>query len=240
MEKHEQNDLTLEDVLDEYTDEPETPAEPEISPEEQALAEDMKPITEYGHVIFWSTSESTHGDEIEQARLKRRSITELDSSGIFVINMSARKITFQSYGTIYDVVTSSYARTITNNVAKNATRGNYYQCASEAYGQVLDLLEGNRIAQPMKIVSYAMISVMLGLLFAAVYVFGKKQNTVYKKLVLPLSTAVTAGLLIKTLPSSEHTGEHRRYSPPSSSSSGGGGGCGGGGGGCGGGGSASF
>ena len=39
MEKHEQNDLTLEDVLEEYTDEPEAPAEPEISPEKQAVAE---------------------------------------------------------------------------------------------------------------------------------------------------------------------------------------------------------
>ena len=40
MEKHEQNDLTLEDVLDEYTDAPETPAEPA---ETEAPAESDKP-----------------------------------------------------------------------------------------------------------------------------------------------------------------------------------------------------
>ena len=211
------------------------------SSEESRLLEEMKPITQYGHAIFWSTRESTHGDEIEQARLKRRAVTGMDSAGIFVINMSARKITFQSYGRIYEVITRSYARTITNNVSRYATDGDYYSCAANGFRQAFRLLEGERIAQPMKIVSYALIALMLGLLAAVLFVFGKRQNTVYKKLALPLSAAVTTGVLLRTDPTSRKSGQNRRYSPPSSdSSSGGGGGCGGGGGGCGGGGSSSF
>ena len=209
--------------------------------EERKLAEDMKPVTQYGHAIFWSTSEYAF-DEIEQARLKRRDVTGMDSAGIFVINMNIRKITFQSYGDINKTVTRSYARTVTDNVSHYATSENYYKCASEGFGQVYRLLEGERIAQPMKITSYAMISVTLGLLIAALIVFGKKQNTVYKKLLVPLSTAVATGVLVKTLPTSAWVKQNREYSPPSNDSSssgcGGDGGCGGGG--CGGGGSSSF
>ena len=210
--------------------------------EEAKLLEDMQPITRYGHAIFWSTTEPTV-DPVEQARLKRRALTFPDSAGIFVINMKARKITFQSYGKINDAVTSSYARTVTDNVSHYATDENYYRCASEGFSQVYRLLEGERIAQPMKYLSYAMLSLMLGLLLSSLFVFGKRQNTVYKTILLPLSLASVAGLLFKGAPAIRFDRKNSRYDPlpDDSSSSSSSSGCGGGGGGgCGGGGSSSF
>ena len=214
-----------------------------LTPQEEAdLLEEMKPITEFGHIIFWSTEEPTDGREIKQAQLKRRELTLFDSAGILAINMNARKITFQSYGRIYSIVSKSLARSITDNVSRYATRGDYYACAANAYQQVYTLMDGNRISEPMRYMSSACIALMLGLLIASLVVFGKKQNTVYKEIVLPLSAVTVASMVLQKDISSDLVRTIRKYSPQSSGSgcSGGGGGGGGGGSSCGGGGSSSF
>lgn len=203
-----------------------------LSPaEESLLQENMYPITEYGNIVFWTTSLPTGGDEQEFAWRKCVSVTGSENSGIFAINMNVRYITFESGGRIYESLTKSFARTVTDNVSDYATDKEYYRCAAEAYRQVLELLQGNSIAQPMKIASYALISVMLGLLLAALFVFGKRQNSSYRKRTTPLSEAMNSGSLMLGAPMFTLTGHNRRYSPPSSSSGGGGGRSGGGGGG---------
>ncbi len=67
-------------------------------------------------------------------------------------------------GDVYRVVTESYADTITDNVYPYATDGDYYQCAVQVYGQAFALLKGNRIAQPMKYISNALLAMILALL----------------------------------------------------------------------------
>ena len=148
--------------------------------EESALVQQMIPITDYGHIIFWSTSEYTF-DEIEQAKNKRYSLYGNDSSGIFAINMQVRKVTFQSDGAIYSMVSSSYARSITDNVSGYASSGHYYQCAAEAYSQILTVLQGNRIAEPMKYISFVVIGLMLSFVLVVGIVFGKRVNPLIKK-----------------------------------------------------------
>lgn len=148
--------------------------------EESALVQKMIPITDYGHIVFWSTSEYTF-DEIEQAKNKRYNLYGYESSGIFSINMQVRKVTFQSDGAIYHMVSSSYARSITDNVSHYASSGNYYQCAAEAYDQVLTVLQGNRIAEPMKYISFIVIGLMLSFVLVVGIVFGKRVNPLIKK-----------------------------------------------------------
>ena len=104
--------------------------------EGEKLLENMKPLTQFGNVAFWSTDEYTY-NEVEQARLKRRSLFGLTSATIFVVNMNVRKISIQSYGLIEESINSSYANTITNNVRGYATRGDYCGAASNAYNQIL-------------------------------------------------------------------------------------------------------
>ena len=209
------------------------------SAEESLLQENMYPITEYGDIVFWTTSLPTGGEEEEFVWQKCRSVTPSYDAGIFAINMNVRYITFASGGRIYEFLNRSAALDVTDDVKGYATKKDYYQCAAEAYRLILELLRGNAIAQPMKIFSYSMIALMLGLMLAALFVFGKRQNSAYRKRTTPLSDAVRTGLLAEAIPQFVMTGQNRRYSPPSSSSGGGRSG-GGGGGGSHGGGSARF
>ncbi len=88
--------------------------------EEAKLIEEMMPLTEYGNIIFWST-DVRQTDYIDQARVKRRSLYDLDSAAILMINMNTRKVVIQSYGTMYQYITDSKARSITDNASHYAT-----------------------------------------------------------------------------------------------------------------------
>ena len=145
--------------------------------EERALVKDMTPLTEYGNIAFWTTGEYT-SNEIDQARLKRRSLFGLESGCIFEINRSARKLVIQSYGKINESVTDSKARSITNNVSHYATSNQYYNCSREAFSQILDVCEQKSISEPLKISGYVVISLMLGLIIAIGIAFSKKNNPI--------------------------------------------------------------
>lgn len=147
--------------------------------EEEALVQVMTPITDYGDIIFWSTNEYAY-DEIDQAKDMRYALYGNESSGIFAVNMSARKVTFQSDGAIYTMVSSSYARSITDNVSGYASAGNYYMCAAQAYAQVYEVLQGNRIAEPMKYISYVVIGLMVAFVIIVGIVFSKHFNPLIK------------------------------------------------------------
>lgn len=130
--------------------------------ERQKLLTDMQPITRYANVIFWSTEQKT-SNEIDQARIKRRDLYGYANATIFAVNMKVRKLTIQSYG-VDDIITSARANSITNNVRNYATRGDYYQAASRAFGQINAVLHGNRIAEPMKVMSNICLALMAGLI----------------------------------------------------------------------------
>ncbi len=191
--------------------------------EHDQLLEDMKPLTRYGNAAFWSTEEYTR-QEVEQARLKRRELFGLTSGTIFVVNMNVRKISLQNYGYIESLLPSSKANTITNNVRNYATRKDYYGCASRAFGQVLSLMEGNRIAQPMKYLSNACIALMLGLLLMLLLVFRHASSFVRPGAGEVLAAAGTGALSLYAL-NALKTGDDRRYSPQSDSSDSGGSSC---------------
>ena len=225
--------------------------------QESALVEVMKPITAYGDIIFWSTGEYTY-NEIDQAKRMRYTLYGNESSGIFAINMSARKVTFQSDGAIYSMVTRSYARSITDNVSGYASSGDYYRCAAEAFTQIDQVLQGNRIAEPMKYISYVVIGLMLAFVLVVGIVFSGGFNPLVKHNKGNIS-AVGSGYLMTAAPSVKCTDTEPRgwvvvllvilriffasggsSSGGSSSSGGGGGGGGGSSSGGGGGGSSSF
>ncbi len=140
--------------------------------EEAMLADTMQPITEYGSIIFWSTNERTSDSEA-QARKKRYSYYGYDSAGILAINMATRKVTFHADGAMYNAVSASDARSITDNVSHYASEKDYYTCAKEAFSQVLMRLRGQAIAEPMKYTSYVVISLMLAFVIVVGLVFGR-------------------------------------------------------------------
>ena len=148
--------------------------------EEEKLVDDMKPITGFGHIIFWSTNDYA-SNEITQAKEKRYELCGNGSSGIFAVNMRVHKVTFQSDGKIYRYVSSSYARSITDNVSGYLSSKKYYKGASEAYRQVFEVLKGNRIAEPMKYISFIVIGLMLSFVIVTGLVFSKWFNPLVKR-----------------------------------------------------------
>lgn len=197
--------------------------------EEQALAGQMLGITAYGNVLFKSIDENDYSTD-SFARSYYRECFGTDSGTMFLIDMDNRNIWIRNDGKISRVITDSYSDTITDNCYRYASRGEYYNCAAEAFKEIEALMKGQRIAQPMKYICNAFLAVIFSLLI-----------TLGLARLLSRTAAPSREELLKsaqhrfqlTDPQAIYTHTTKRYDPPSdssSSSSGGGGGGGGGGG----------
>lgn len=127
------------------------------------LAQVMQEITAYGNAAFLTTDQNASSTE-ELARSYYRDRFGTDSGTLLVIDMDRRNIWIHSDGAVWKVVTSAYADTITDNVYRYASRGDYHGCAREAFEEIYTLLKGQRIAQPMKYISNAVLAMILALL----------------------------------------------------------------------------
>ena len=175
--------------------------------EKVQLLEDMIPITEFGHIMFWSTEENTYDSEA-QAREKRASYYGRQSAGILLINMKTRKVVFHSDGAINSYVDASYARSITDNASGYASSGQYYECAREVYDEVYRVLNGQRIAEPMKYTSFIVIALMLAFVIVVGLAFSV-FNPLRRKNKNP-EILVSSNKLVKGTPSIKKTGSHTR------------------------------
>lgn len=131
--------------------------------EKRELAAVMEGITAYGNVIF-KTADSGIFNTASYAGVYYREKIGTDSGILFLIDMDNRMLWIHCDGAVYRVITKAYADMITDNVYRYATGGDYYTCAAQAYGQALTLLEGNRIARPMKYISNALLAMILAML----------------------------------------------------------------------------
>lgn len=195
--------------------------------EEELLYDVMSEISEYGNVAFKSISHNPKYNTYNYALDYYSSVFGSESGTVFLIDMDYRTIYIYSYGSIYRTITNSYADTITDNVYTYATNGNYYQCASKAFEQILSLLRGQKIAQPMKYISNALLAITLALLvnYFVVKLFSSTQKPSRGELV-----ENTEHYCFFSAPMATFKHQTRKYSPQSSGSSGGGRSGGGGGG----------
>jgi len=200
--------------------------------DKEKLFDEMKPLTKFGHIAFVSTDNNYNSVETFSDNYYHTNFGT-ESGTIFVIDMSNRKIYIFSDGANYRVVTSSKAYSITDNTYSYATREDYYGCASLTYKQIYTILDGGKIAEPMRYTSNIFIALTLALFFSFLYVLSKSKmsKASVKSIVDNCDIQFEIGET-----SSIKTGQHRVYSPQSSGggSSGGGGGGGGGSGGGGG------
>lgn len=132
----------------------------------EQMTEEMRKITAYGNVAFVST-EDNPGTTREFAKRTAYELFGKESATLFLIDMDNREIYIYSYGAILRTVTQSRAFIITDNIYRYATGARYDECAYQAFVQENKLLEGRRIAQPMKYIS----SILLALMFAGVIVY---------------------------------------------------------------------
>ncbi len=207
--------------------------------EEEKLREKMKPLTKYGHIVFKSISTNPKYSTKEFANDFYYSKFGNESGTIFIIDMDKRMIYIVSAGENYKHITNSKADIITDNIYRYASRKEYYECAEKAFEQIGIVLDGGKIAEPMRHASNVVISIVLAFFinFFIVLNASKLKKAANSEVLKNCDIAFEAGNV-----SGAKTGTHKVYSPPSSSSSGGssGGGGGGGGGFSGGGGGHSF
>ncbi len=191
--------------------------------EQQILNDHMINITNYGGVAFVSTSSSDGEGTAKQFCYE---LFNNDSGTTFAIDMGARKISLMSSGAIYKRINDNYGHIITDNTYRYATNGDYAGCANEAFYEISTLLDGGRIAQPMRFISNLLMAIVFALLGNFIYVWIKKGKVTIdnEALIAAAAGAVIGTVVGKTLVNSKKT----RHTSSSGGSGGGGGGGGGG------------
>ena len=190
-----------------------------LSDEEEAkLVEDMKPVTEFGNAVFVSNTKYNSSTP-QLAKEYYRTYSGTDSGTLFMVDMYNRYIYIYSDGEIYKTVTRSYADTITDNTYAKASKELYYECASEAFGQIHTLLEGGKIARPMKVITNILMAVCIAVIlnYELVMISRRKKYVSAEAAAAAISSfAAIAAITPKFLKVT------KQYIPPATTSSGGG------------------
>lgn len=168
--------------------------------QEDELRKDMEPLVKYGNIIFKSNdSRTTSTAGFVREYYHNRFGTS--SGTVFYIDMYHREIYIFSDGYNYSVITKGKALSITDNVYKNASNGDYYKCASEAFSQMFILLSANdtennvlvrliaylKFQEPMKIICNAIFAILISSFFWFIIIFskyrikGKKDKEIISK-----------------------------------------------------------
>lgn len=187
--------------------------------EERELRTIMEGLTEYGNVIFKTTNTENSYSSLKYIQNYYYSKFKNNSGVAFYIDMKNRQLCACATGGLDDIITSAKCDTIMDNVYRYASNKNYYMCASETYTQMNKLLLGQKIAETMKYICNAIVSVMLSL-FASYGLFillsGSKKAS-QKELISECEVSFQHSPI-----DAWKTGTHSEYSPRSESSSSGG------------------
>lgn len=193
------------------------------------LRKDMEPLVKYGNIIFKSNDSKTPSTVVFVSKYYHDRFGT-NSGTVFYIDMYHREIYVFSDGYNYRIITRGKALSITDNVYRNASNGNYYRCASRAFTQMFILLSANdtenntwerftaylRFQEPMKIICNAILAVLISSFFWFLIIFskyrikGKKDKEIMNKSKRFIEIKNVEAYLSKV---------RRVYNPPSSSSS---------------------
>lgn len=136
-----------------------------LTQEDEALLLDiMEKISEYGNVAFVSITQNPSHSTDTYAENYYYDHFGYDSGTVFLIDMDERMLWLETGGYMKNTITSSYALSITDNTYQYASNGDYYLCVETAFEQVLTLMEGSSITQPMKYISNALLALAIALL----------------------------------------------------------------------------
>ena len=186
--------------------------------EESKLINEMIPLTEYGNAGFLSCENSSESTSQYSARVYS-SLFGTESGTLLVIDMGQRMLYIKSNGAISEIVSNAYSNTITDNIYRYASDGDYYTCASKAYSQVYTLLSGGKIAQPMRYISAALLALILGLMIN--YLIVRTVSKPRKADTEEIIDAANVDFRLRD-PAARHSHTTKVYSPVRSSSGGGG------------------
>lgn len=206
--------------------------------DESKILDRLCDITKYGNAIFYSAVGSSQVSASQASAMAAdyfekhfgsRADGVIVAEIMFADGSGKCMLWAETFNGIHRKVSNSDCDSIADNaVSRHSGDGipaKYFGYADETLAQIMMRLEGQKIAQPMKVVTSALLALILGLLinFMVVSGFNRKKK--------PKQKEVLAGLVTQfniTDPHMVMTHTDRKYAPRSSSSSGGGGGGGGG------------
>ena len=132
--------------------------------EESRLLTQMQDLTRYGNAVFVSCSQTEYNETLDYAKNWYYGYFGNRSGTTLMIDMGQRMIALYSAGSNYEAVGREEGYVITDNIYAYASEGDYYGCAESAFRQVRTLLEGGRIARPMKYINNALLALILAVL----------------------------------------------------------------------------
>ncbi|MBQ6696844.1 MAG: TPM domain-containing protein [Lachnospiraceae bacterium] len=195
--------------------------------EEAELITLMKSVTEYGNAAFVSVS-TNYASTDSFAENFYYSNFGNQSGVVFIIDMDNRNIWIETDGAIKKRIDKDYAEVITDNTYQYATNGDYFECARQSYLQIQTLLEGGRIAQPMKYICNVLLALSVAMIINFLVMRAQAANKAPKKNARLEAVYHYCDLID---PQAIYMRQERKYSPQSSGGGGRSGGGGGGGGG---------
>ncbi|MBO7729848.1 MAG: TPM domain-containing protein [Lachnospiraceae bacterium] len=135
------------------------------------LAEDMKPALEYGNIMF-VTADEPHSSGINYyaASIYHSYFGNYVSGTMVIIDFYNRDFYIFSDGKNYDILTTAKANVITDNNYKSLSNAKYYEGARNTFAQIISVLSGGRIAEPMKHICNAILAILLGMLICAIII----------------------------------------------------------------------
>lgn len=197
--------------------------------EKTSLEKIMGEITDYCNVAMVTTTMHYNSSTEDFAADYYDDVFGPHVSGtIFVIDRHLNEIYLYSDGQAHKTITNSRAYSITDNTYKYATADggrDYYTCSYKTFEQVKTLMEGRRIAEPMKYICSALLAVILALLIN--YIIAMSLSRSRKADIKQVLAGTYTSTKVHNA-NARFINQTRVYDPPSSSSSGGGGGGGGG------------
>ena len=193
--------------------------------EENDLIPYMIKCSDGGFVMLVTIADNKYNDAYDFCHSYYRSMIPEESGIMFLIDMDTRELRFYSEGSYHRQLTSDVMNIISDNVYKQAHNGDYYACASEAFAEIADVLEGKKIAAPMKFVSNACLAILLALIIN--YFIARGVSKAVKPSNNEILKSIYSTFEFRN-PKVTFLNQTRTYSPRSSGSGGSGGGGGGG------------
>ena len=158
--------------------------------------EAMMPVTEYCNVGFYTCSGSDKTYVMDKAKAWANANFK-GTCTLFIIDIATRQLAVWSSTDVQKTLTQSKGYTITDNVYKYASRGDYAGCAESAFNQMYKVLKGVNVKGPMRVISNALLALLAAILLAYLFISARMEQEV--KVSMPdiiTTTAAGAGAVI--------------------------------------------